>query len=595
MFGTRMGTFILFLVLTVFTQMHLAQERTLSISAAADSLQELLSYDNQRPDTKRFLIEEYIRNSEIEMALLELLDFSEEKGYNDDVHRYRGEILLGVGNFKGALKEIKMSYLMKPDNSKLMNLAFSYFGLGNEELAKKIYDQLLNLYPGTDSDALVLHSQLYKGGRATVTNLIPSFYKSFYPDKYIKYFPSPQMTVLSPENNSSVFGETSVLFSVNHSRPVILVEVNDEILFSSSGEENESEAFSREFNHKLNIPAGPVKITIKATDLYGFTARTDLYLLGLNFNRDASWRSSYSDSLYAGISFLNSFIPRDFTKSVKYGNTNIIVFSPAVKDYTDFQKAVFWYDLLSSEQIGVTDKKNIKPILLEDAGSENFRRVYDDWLLKSTNFQSRTLVYLSSPISVTDNSVSIRSADGNMFDILQNISSSFRIMSDGLLIIFEGETDHPEKAEVIFSKLLAETPFPAAIILGNRADLTQSVINSLLKPEAAGFSEPGPAIFDFASLSTSDPSIRIFTSPKGMPAIIENPSGKALRVHRDMLILLESKLKNDKVLAPQADKIRTYCSDWKMYNDISRFVRNDLSLADLLIKIDEYNLRTGGN
>ncbi len=572
----------------------LAQEKAIMISASADSLQSALSENGQNAGAKKALIEEYLQNSETELALLELLDLSESKGYNDEMHHYSGEILLGVGNYKGALKELKTTYLRIPTNEKLMNIALCYFGLGNKELAKKLFDQLMKQDPVTDQNALVVHAKLYKGARGNVSNLVPSLYKELYPAKYSQYFPAPQLAVLSPENNSTVYDESTVIFSVIHSRPITSVLLNDEVLYSSPDAGNDAESFSRNFASKINVPAGPVLVTIRATDIYGFTAESKLYLLGLGFRRDIGWRSPFTDSVNTGLAFLNSFVPKEYTKSTKSGNTNIIVYCPAVKDGPEFIKSLFWFDLFASDQIGVTEQKNIKPLMLENASIENFKKLYEDWLIKSTNFQSKSALYFNSPVKATGSTIEIKSADGNYFDILGNISSSFRAASNGLVIIFDGEIDNEENFKTTISRLINDAQFPASVIAFNRSEPVLPLISMLVKPDALNPDDANLSelkINDIASISSS---IITFSSPKGAPALMDNPAGKALKLLQSVREQLEVKLRTDKVPAAQADKIRTYSADWKMYSDINRFIGQELSLSDLIIKIDEYNSRKGG-
>lgn len=582
----------LFLFIT-FLPLH-AQTIT-SISSLADSIQTLMLNGKVSDDLRMILINEYIKNSESELALLELMDMSKKSGGNIETDFLRAKVLFGLGDVSSSRSDFITSYFGEPTSEKLTYLLLCEYNQKNIESAKFIYHQLKSAETDFYNELIILYQSYYNSGRFLVANIIPTMLAELDPAQYSSYFPKPIINILSPEKESaSLESEITVVFTVQHSDDIKEVTINDSPIYQLHENSGEVESFKKDFSNKISLSAGTNSIRIKAVDVFGFSAETEISVSSLNFSHPKNLISVLVDSVDYKLLQLKNFVPQEIYRLQNTSDDLFMLITDESSDAEKNNENLFYFNLFTNQFTNSINVNEAKFISREQLSGINLDLLWNHWLQKNLNYSATLIMYVDADLEISDSGWKFKYAKESNYDLREKITQLISVASEGLVFFIAGTIDNTELFRKQMSSIIERSVVPIAFIQTEGIS-EELLIEHCYDPDYYGDNE---IISEFYTISEITNSINkadcVFTNNTEIK-LFNLPAAKIISNHRSNLTLLAEKLKAAKISKSNSNLILSYAKNWRRHIDIIRYLNDEFSLSDFLIKIEEFNNRMEGN
>lgn len=575
-----------------------AQQELLSISAKADSLMESLIASSGKVNEQYSLVEEYLAKTYPELALLELLEIERNNKLTAEGLFQKARILFLLGHTKIAERELARSYLLHPTPDKLKYLIATDYLLGNSSRSKTNYQYMHGEYHNAGLEFVKFAKEFYASDRNALATSILGMLKTYEPDLYAKHFPLPVLSILSPEKNYTTDeAQQVVTFQISHTRPITMVNINDVPLVKIELKAglNESESYSKTFTYKAPVAAGKNTFVIKVADMYGYQSSDSISMYGLGFNLPVVKKSPVLDTLKSRTEYLGSFIPEKELQTAHVNEYKLlsVIADNSADSIKSFSHAYLWNKILCNNFTGYTNESEVKFLSGRNAETENIDAITAGWLRKKVNFVSKLVFWFSGSWAIDNSYWNLKTISGNNYDVKFLLKSFTQTASSGLYIVINGVKDVDEftRQAQIFA---AESKVPVTFILPRSNFSPDSVVAKLTFADTTITQNDEVAITS-KNLGVFLPAV-IVTSPEAPQYPLFHAPGQAAYFgHKQLLSSLSLRLKDEKITPEQKMEIETYCADWRRNNELRRYLSNQLSIADLVIRVEEYLGRTSSS
>ena len=573
-----------------------AQESSLSISPLVDTLNAQLLRQPDDAAIRRKLIDAYTLAFHPELALLEILDpFAGGKAAAADAG-VKGRVQFSLEQIAPAIRSLQQSYLESPSDETLVLLAVLDYA--NENPDKGLFElrSLKNRMPAVSVELLRIYEQFYLNGREVIAHAAGEALRHSDPVAYGTYFPQPQISILSPANYFATEAkQTSVIWEISHSRPLRMIQIGNETVFERSDDPvtNSKESVRKSYTHLVTLHEGPNAIVVEAADVFGVTSVDTVVVNGLSFDRVPTWTSPEEDSLRFAIQFLRNYVPDSvFTGERRQGWRALLIAGAGAADSARYaNRALFWHEYLINPVSGMVSPDQMKILIGSRVEDQNIAIVMDDWLLKGATFQSISFVYLAGEWRITPREWFLKDRLGQWTDVRPRLEKLRNLASAGVVIVFDGSMDQRTAFEESLSGFVAESAAPLkALILPENTLWTDQLVDRSVRPANLVVSDSLSPFLTTADLAAMG-ALVLPLSGDDM-TIAKKPAARILLRHRELFKNLEGKLTRGKVASGTRGKILSFSQDWRRYNEVTRYLNDQLSLPDFLIRAEEYQSRT---
>jgi len=577
-----------------------SQEVSISLSSQIDTLSaQLLRNPDDRALQLR-LIDAYTLSFNPELALLELLNAEARGKLMREGAGIKGTVQLSLEQTSAAFSSLTQAYLAAPSDEILLLIAIVEYARGETQRGFWEMSRLKPRIPDLSVKLLGLYERFYLNGRKTIARAILRALQEVDPVAYGTYFPVPQISILSPSDNyATEAAQVSVALEVRHSRPIQMIRVGGLVVYDrgewKGGSANET--FSQSYTTLLSIQEGRNPIVIQASDIFGNETSDTVLVNGMNFNRLASWNSPLVDSLRKGLQYLQNYIPDSIlTGEQRNVARALIIAGTASADSTDlFNRGMFLHEFLTNPVSGIIPPANAKLLLKHRVEELTMKMVLDDWLLKGATFQSVTVVYCAGNWKITEDHWLLQDRRGGAVDVKPYVQQLSSLATAGVVIIVDGTIDNRAPLEGELRRLVGSATIPFEVVVlpdgaawpwqWSVATLNPDSVKGTVESDGSLDARDFPEYFRGAlALSGELPAI----------PIARNPASVIVAVTERMLSSLSQKLTKEKIDDSAKGKILTFSSDWRRYNEISRYLSNQFSISDFIIRVEEYLRRGGG-
>ena len=585
------------LLLGVAGQAAMGQDVTLSISPEIDSLNAALLKHPQDRSLQLRVIQAYTLSFNPELALLEILNTESQNKLGLSDAGVKGRVQMSLEQVDPALQSLETAYLQGPSDETLALIAVLDYAKGEQAMGRRLLERLKGRSTNLPVDLLRLYERFYLNGRKEIAGAILHALQDTDPVAYRTFFPTPRLSILSPADNfATEASQTSVIVEVHHTRPLRSVQIGDSLVFNRKEEKGESatENVSQTFSPLIPVREGRNAIVVEVTDIFGNTGRDSVHVNGMNFSRLAGWSSPLEDSLRTKIEFLRNYVPDSVLVKGQSASARALIVSSGSDAARD--RGLFLHEYLTNPISGVVPSANVKILIGDRVRHQNIELVSTDWLLKEATFQSMSIVYLSGRWSITQEEWNLSDGHGqptNMKPILRELGS---IAAVGAVVLIDGPIDQPGVLADGLRELTrsATIPFEAAMLGSARTwpeHLMAAVLNRDSSSAASDSTGENLTVQDLGNYCEGSEE---FLRSDIHPVIARNPIGVIIHNHVQLFQALEQKLSAEKVRQSARTKILRFSKDWRRYNEIRRYLSNQLSIADFVVRVDEYESRTGG-
>lgn len=573
-----------------------AQESPLSISPLVDTLNAQLLREPDDPAIRRKLIDAYTLAFHPELALLEILDpFAGGKAATANAG-VKGKVQFSLEQIVPAIRSLQQSYLESPSDETLVLLAVLDYANKNPDKGLFELRRLKNRMPAVSVELLRIYEQFYLNGREVIARAAGEALRHSDPVAYGTYFPQPQISILSPSDYFATEAkQTSVIWEISHSRPLRTVRIGNETVFARSGDPvtNSTESVRKSYTHLTTLHEGPNAIVVEAADVFGVTSVDTVVVNGLSFDRVPTWSSPEEDSLRLAIQFLRNYVPDSvFYGERRQGRRALLIAGAGAADSARYaNRALFWHEYLTSPVTGMVSQDQIKILVGGRVEDQNIAIVMDDWLLKGATFQSISFVYLAGEWRMTPREWFLKDSFGQWTDVRPRLEKLRNLASAGVVMVFDGSIDQRTAFEESLSGYVAESAAPLkALILPENTRWTDQLIDRSIRPANLMASDSLSPLLTTADLAAMGALVLPLSGDD--ITIAQKPAARILLRHRELLKSLEGKLARGKVASGPRGKILNFSQDWRRYNEVTRYLNDQLSLSDFLIRVEEYQSRT---
>ncbi|MEX1137997.1 MAG: hypothetical protein WEF53_01465 [Bacteroidota bacterium] len=580
----------------IVTPLCKAQESSLSISPLVDTLNAQLLRQPDDPAVRRKLIDAYTLAFHPELALLEILDpFAGGKAAAADAG-VKGRVQFSLEQIGPAIRSLQQSYLESPSDETLVLVAVLDYANKNPDKGLFELRRLKNRMPAVSVELLRIYEQFYLNNRKVIASAAGEALRHSDPVAYGIYFPKPQISILSPADYFATEAkQTSVIWEITHTRPLRTVRIGNETVFERSDDPvtNSTESVRKSYTHLATLHEGPNVIVVEAADVFGVTSVDTVVVNGLSFDRVPTWSSPEVDSLRFAIQFLRNYVPDSvFTGERRQGRRALLIAGAGAADSALYaNRALFWHEYLINPVSGMVSPDQIKILIGSRVEDQNIAVVMDDWLLKGATFQSISFVYLAGEWRFTAREWFLKDRLGQWTDVRPRLEKLRNLASAGVVIVFEGSIDQRTAFEESLSSFVAESAAPLKVlVLPENTLWTDQLVDRSIRPANVMVSDSLSPLLTTADLAAMG-ALVLPLSGNDM-TIAKKPAARILLRHRELLKSLEGKLARGKVAGGPRGKILNFSQDWRRYNEITRYLNDQLSIPDFLIRVEEYQSRT---
>lgn len=572
------------------------QEVSVSISREIDTLGSQLLRNPDDAPLQLQLINAYTLSFNPELALLEILNAESQGKLVREGKALKGTVQLSLEQVSTAYGSLTEAYLAKPSDEILLLIGIAEYARGESGRGYWEISRLKERIQDLPGKLLGLYEKFYLNRRKVVAGAILHALQNVDSVAYGTFFPAPQVSVLSPSDNfATEASQVSVVLEVHHSRPVQSVVVAGEEVFDAGEWKGGSahDPFSKTLTTLVPVKEGRNDIQVLVSDIFGNTSRDTVSVNGMSFHMLSTWTSVLVDSLRREIQNLRNYIP----DSVLVGGQRnvyrgLIIAGPSSNALSSFfDRGLYLHEYLTNPVTGIIPTSNMKVLLRDRVQQQNMNMVLDEWLVKGATFQSISVVYCAGDWNISRNQWNLTDQNGiatNVKPVFDRLSS---LATGGAVILLDGPMDNRTLLEEELRSMTssATVPLEAVILPG---DWTEQWSRSLLRQTSV----PGSSDVGGELLARDLSRILIGSAAffgDGQPLTLgKNPAGLVAQLSARLLSLLAKKLAGEKTSESVRRKILGFSTDWRRYNEITRYLGNQLSLQDFVIRVDEYERRT---
>lgn len=547
-------------------------------------------------DLRQQLIRRYLQLFEVNLAKLEWV---EAKKANRAFHLSNGNLskfFFLTGSYSQAVHYLQLSYLLNPDPAFLTDLGLAEFARGNIRAAHDYMKMAASDMPGVPV-LLMRRYQEYKIHDLPVqADIVLKTIELVFPDQIAILFPVPKIEFISPGKYFPTEAqEINLTFQVSHSRPIKSIKINSHFSYDKRNRRDIpfEEKFSQIFNEQVKLSEGQNLFSVTVEDCFGFSVADTCDITNLRFIRKPEWSSFWSDSLKRSMSLISSYIP-DSVLSVQPDPAfrSMIVCGSAYDDSTDFfESGLLFYDLISNQISGRIPEKNNKVLLGKNDKTENIAMAIDKWLIPTTTFQTVSVLFLSGYWEVSEDAWMFEDAEGNGINVKAPLTDLLKIASSGNWVIIDGPCKNRPFFESALQKLAQESSVGTNFCyLPDSVNWKEVLVKFTAHPDTL-YNPPD-------SLNIANTGATLFGFPvfngggSVPPPFFFNPAQKTSQVIWSLNQVFDDFLQKEKIKKVQREKLAAFFKSWKYYNELSRFIRRELTLEDLQSRLDEFELRS---
>lgn len=586
----KLLTGLLFLLITVLIPAPdvLPQSLNLSVSGKSDSLSAYLLKNPPQLQQILQLCDEYIRKGYYELALIELNDknsfIKTPDSYVEELH---GNCLFFLNKPAEARRTLINAYLLKPSERILFKLALLEYVAGDSAAALATSNRIKKRNP----DYFVQLKDIlaaFNDGNSLIPQKSLRLLQYNDPENYAKYFIKPSVTLKTIiQGNYTKDSILTISFNIAHNKPVKNLIFNDRELFRRDNDRysREEENYTADFAEKFPLKPGMNTTVIKAKDIFGLESATELKVFCDRFPSAVKFTGDITDSLNVLINYTGSFINLGQLVPDSVQFFNIFLY--------DSKSDIGSIPLLS----GLTSLNTFnKP---EDAAVSN-RYVSE----LSASDETAEFIFSSPEIIPSGRYINLclrgkwnKTTDDYQLILFDRIISIKKLCESvkqldapGLNLVIDGFTENkPDFADLIKSILSAgKTPFNI-IITGD--DFSKKLMEFVMGP-ITGSDTLFRKLISFSDYKNQDAELYFGSSDNSLVIpFCTDLFGRARLLHLSRLDELKSGLASRKLGAQQEQKILSFLSNWKMYNELTRYLSDLITIKELNARIDEYNER----
>jgi len=590
--------FHLILLLVALSSAH-SQDVSISLSPQIDTLSSRLL---RNPDDRALqlrLIDAYTLSFNPELALLELLNAEGQGKLIREGVGIKGTVQLSLEQTSAEFSSLAQSYLASPSDETLFLIAIVEYARGERQRGYWEMSRLKPRIADLSVKLLGLYERFYLNGRRVVARAILSALQDVDPVAYGTYFPAPQISILSPNDNvATEASQVSVVCEVRHSRPVQTVRVGGTTVYDKGEWKGGSanEGFNQSYTTLVSVLEGRNPVIVHVTDIFGNETRDTVIVNGMNFNLLASWESPLVDTLRKGLQYLRNYVPDSILVTGRRNAARALIIAGSVSaDSADsFDRGLFLHEFFTHPVSGIVPQANTKILVKNRVEEHTMRMVLDDWLLKGATFQNVTSVYWSGDWRITEGHWLLRDLRGGWIEMKVYADRLRSLATAGVVLMVDGVIDNRPLFEAELRALVETAAIPFEVVILPRggtwpADWSRAVMN----PAAAAGASDGDYLTTPEIQRWIPGSIVIRGGNPAIP-IAKNPAALIAGTSRRMISLLTQKLAKEKIDDATRRRVMAFGNDWRRFHEVARYLGNQFSISDFVIRVDEYQRRAGG-
>ena len=577
-----------------------AQEVSISLSPHIDTLSAQLLRNPEDRSLQLSLIDAYTLSFNPELALLELLNAEAQGKLAREAVGIKGTVQLSLEQTSAAFSSLTQSYLSKPSDETLLLIAIIEYARGESQRGSWEISRLKPRIPDLSVKLLGLYERFYLNGRKAIARAILRALQESDRVAYETYFPVPQISFLSPPNNiATEASQVSAVIQVHHNRPVKLIRVGGSTVYDRGEWKGGSatESFDQSYTVLLDIREGRNPIVAHVSDIFGNESSDTVLVNGMNFERLSSWKATLVDTLRTNLQYLQNYIPDSILVSQQRNVARaLIIGGTALADSSDvFNRALFMHEFLTNPVSGVVPVSNTKILVDRRVEEQTMNMVLEEWLLKGATFQSVTLVYLGGDWVITKDQWILRDRYRGSVDMKPFAVGLRSLATGGVMFIVDGTIDNRSLLEDGLQQLVGGATIPfEAVMLPSGGNWPLKWMKATLTPPSSDASIQSAGLFLAKNLQEDIPGALVVSSGHTPIPIAKNPSAVITMMNARMAFSLLQKLAKEKTSDSVRKKILTFSSDWRRYNEVARYLSNQFSISDFVIRVEEYLRRSGG-
>jgi hypothetical protein len=572
-----------------------AQQSNVELHPVADSLSNLLVQNPTNEALQLQLINFYLNNLQPELALLEISNAEARNALSHSLLGLKGKVQMLLEQIDPALRSLENAYVLSPSDETILDVAILEYARQHNRSGLQYLSRLKYRMPGLSSRLFRLYEQYYLNNKRLIARAVVNALQDFDPAAYAQFFPKPEVTILSPaEQSSTEAQQVSVIFEVRHSKAIRSIRIADQTLYERKEAPGASQAepFKNTYTPMVTLGVGKNVIEVIATDAYGYETSRSISINRLSFDRPVTWRSPFSDSLKQGFQFLRGYYPENELKAPKSNLHRALVISGSyMYDSTEyFDRGLFVYDFLTHAYGGYAEISNAKVALGSRAVASNILLVIEEWLIKGATFQSVSTMYLNGIWEINDSQWNYLDVAGTRVNLKPIFERLARVASAGINVIIDGSIDRRELFEDGLRQLVKGSSIPLTVLILPKL-WQQTLLQRLTVPPSFTDRPEDFAISCGDIAKWTYPSVNI-TKEGTSVAFAQNPALKIGKTHGQALLRFELRLGNESLTPAQKETMMSFARDWKHYPDIMLFLDNKISVESFRGRAEEFLSRT---
>lgn len=583
--------FVVIIVLVLCFNISFAQSSTYSISAKIDSLQELIINYPNNFNYRAELIDKYLESGNPELALLEIIQTEEKFSQVLEVYKRKGIALFQLNQTVMASKSIIPFYLAEPSDEILLCLTVLKLAEGLEEEGKVLLESIKK----KNIDAVSKYKSmlnLFNQSSLEVPTAIKNAILYLDVEEYQNYFSKPNLEIVSPKELTFITDSIRLVFNISHFKPIKIVKIENTTIFERATDriDDLSVGFNRNFEEKLLIKPGKNPFNIIVTDVHGNKNELNVEVYNINFNGQTIIKNPLSDSLSKIVKLITSYIPEEFVaKSKEQNNKNLILVTN--NEYFETETE-FIFNLLNNRISSTAFKENSKILNSSEINQQILDVLTNEWLTKASNDGTINLI-LSGRGVFERGRIYFQYNDLEKIDISETITKILNANPKRFNIIWLNGGNNISATYNFITEIISSSQSETSILAANGFRIDEQLFN-LLSYQLTS-TEPVNEIIEIEDvIAGKEESVLFYKNHENKTYFTISPVGSASSTHLIYFSQLDAKLLDDKVNNKNKLIIKNFTKDWRYFNETYRYINGQMTVADLLARIEEYKSRIGG-
>jgi len=247
------------------------------------------------------------------------------------------------------------------------------------------------------------------------------------------------------------------------------------------------------------------------------------------------------------------------------------------------------FDLVSDPITGSVESGNAKLIYQDRAVSRNLNAFLGQSLLKQVNFNTKLVLSITGDWKINGDQWLYQDIDNNRVNMKPIFENILKYASSGITLIIGGKTNNLPEMKSQFEQMINQSVNPVQVVFLKdkiwKSNPNQLINSNTIYTETVSF-------YNLKDILNGD----LIQNSKmtNQPVAIYNPYLNIQKVHKDLYTRTEQKLTSAKINESDKNKILDFCHDWRRYNEMNNYLKNNWSLNDLLVRVSDYQQREKG-